>query len=216
MNTVVFASIAFVATTASSAFAGLVNPLIAPWAGSGAAQFAQWDSFTSAFGGANLPDTAGSRPFSLMNFSPDAFITGAGNIYGPSSPLAIMIMGGTSAGQTPSQVVMNVATLGNPIPPTGVRLSLFDNMGNSISLAPASTEVRSDAPVPPQGSARTVAYTWNTASMPFAATGFRIDINGAPSNMSLDAVRLDLNFVPAPGAFAIMAVAAMGSRRRRA
>lgn len=216
MNISVFASIAFAATTSASALAGLVNPLIAPWAASSPAQYAQWDSFTSAFGGANLPDTAGSRPFSLMNFSPDAFISGAGNIYGPSSPLTVMIMGGTSAGQTPLQVIMNVATLGNAIPAGGVRLSLFDNMGNSLSLSPAAVEIRSDVPTPPQGSARTAAYTWNTASMPFAATGFRIEIIGAANNMSLDAVRLDLNFVPAPGTLAIVAVAAMGSRRRRA
>jgi hypothetical protein len=216
MNISVFASIAVAATTSASALAGLVNPLVAPWVGSPSAQYAQWDSFTSAFGGVNMPDTSGSRPFSLMNFSPDAFISGAGNIYGPSSPLTIMIMGGTSAGQTPIQVILNIATLGNAIPQGGVRLSLFDNLGNALSLNPVAVEVRSDVPTPPQGSARTVAYTWNTASMPFAATGFRIDINGAPSNMSLDAVRLDLNFVPAPGAFAIMAVAAMGSRRRRA
>jgi hypothetical protein len=211
-----YASCIVAAFAVSSADAGLVNPLIAPWAGSPSARFAQWDSFSSAFGGANNPDATGSSPFLLMNFSPDAFISGSGNIYGPNSPLSIMIMGGTASGQTPLQVVLNIATLGNPVPPGGVRLSLFDNLGNALSLAPATVEVRSDVPTPPSGAARTVAYTWNTASMPFAVTGFRVDISGAPSNMSLDAARLDLNYVPAPGAMALLGIAAATVRRRRA
>ncbi len=218
MKTSVFTAVAVVASAAACApsLAGLVNPLIAPWAGGANAQFAQWDSFTSANGGANAPDSAGSSPFSLMNFSSDAFIAGSGNIYGPASPLFVMIMGGTRGGQTPLQIVMNVATAGTFIPPGGVRLSLFDNLGNSMSLSPAATEVRAESPTPPQGAARTTAYTWNTASMPFMATGFRIEITGGPGNMALDAVRLDMNFVPAPGAIALVGIAAFAGRRRRA
>ena len=199
----------------ASAQGGLVNPLIPSWAGSVNSQVAAWESFTQAAGGANLPDQAGSAPFSLMNFSPDAFIAGSGNIYGPSSPLFVMIMGSTRGGQTPLQVIMNVATAGNAIPPGNVRLWLFDNVGNSMSLNPGAVEMRSDVPTPPQGTARTMAYTWNTAMMPFNVTGFRVEINGAANNMALDAVRLDLNYVPTPGAFALLGVATFRTRRRR-
>ena len=135
----------------SSAQAGLVNPLIQPWAGGANSQFAQWDSFTSAFGGLNLPDAPGSAAFSLMNFSPDAIITGSGNIYGSNSPLYVMVMGSSLSGQTPLQVVANIATAGNFIPAGGVRLVLFNNLGNSVTINPATTEVRSESPTPPAG-----------------------------------------------------------------
>lgn len=199
----------------SSADAGLVNPLVPTWAGGAFSQFAQWDSFTSAFGGLNLPDTAGSAAFSLMNFSPDAFITGSGNLYGPNTPLYVMVMGSALAGQTPFQVVANIATAGNFIPAGGVQLVFFNNLGNSITINPTATEVRSESPTPPAGAARTTAFVFDTTAVTFAATGFRLQVNGAPSNMALDALRLDLGYVPAPGAFALLGLAAFASRRRR-
>ena len=200
----------------ASAQGGLVNPLIPAWAGSINSQVAAWESFTQASGGANLPDQAGSSPFSLMNFAPGSFITGTGNIYSINAPLYVMIMGGTLGNaNSPVQVVMNVATAGTLISPGSVRLSLFDNAGNSLSLAPALSEIRADAPAQPQGSIRTVAYTWNTAFVPFAATGFRVEFAAAAGSMSLDAVRLDLNYVPAPGAIALIGLAALTARRRR-
>jgi hypothetical protein len=110
---------------------------------------------------------------------------------------------------------MNVATAGTLISPGSVRLSLFDNAGNSLSLAPALSEIRADAPAQPQGSIRTMAYTWNTSFVPFAATGFRVEFTAAAGSMSLDAVRLDLNYVPAPGAIALIGLAALTARRRR-
>ena len=211
---------AFVAV--ASAQGGLVNPLIPAWAGSINSQVAAWESFTQANGGANLPDQAGSSPFSLMNFAPGSFITATGNIYNINSPLYVMIMGGTlanaanpSLGNSPLQVVMNLATAGTLVSPGSVRLSLFDNAGNSMTLAPALTEIRSDAPAQPQGSIRTTAYTWNTSFVPFAATGFRVEFAASAGSMSLDAVRLDLNYVPAPGALALVGLAAVTARRRR-
>jgi hypothetical protein len=200
----------------SSAQAGLVNPLIQPWAGGPNSQFAQWDSFTSAFGGLNLPDAPGSAAFSLMNFSPDAIITGSGNIYGSNSPLYVMVMGSSLAGQTPLQVVANIATAGNFIPDGGVRLVFFNNLGNSVTINPATTEVRSESPTPPAGAARTTAFVFDTTGVSFVSTGFRLEMNGAPTNMAIDAIRLDLGYVPGPGALALLAVAGLGVRRRRA
>ena len=212
----VIASCAVSVLAVSSAQAGLVNPLIQPWAGGPNSQFAQWDSFTSAYGGLNLPDTPGSAAFSLMNFSPDAFVTGSGNIYGPGSPLYVMAMGSALAGQTPYQVVANIATAGTFIPDGGVRLVFFNNLGSSITINPAVKEIRSESPTPPAGASRTTAFVFDTTAVTFASTGFRLEINGAPANMALDAVRLDLGYVPGPGALALMGIAALGIRRRRA
>ena len=100
---------AFVAV--ASAQGGLVNPLIPAWAGSINSQVAAWESFTQASGGANLPDQAGSSPFSLMNFAPGATIDASGNLVGSGSPLYVMVTGGTRGNQqSPINVVMNVAT----------------------------------------------------------------------------------------------------------
>jgi hypothetical protein len=118
---------AFVAV--ASAQAGLVNPLIPAWAGSANTQSAQWESFTQASGGPNLPDSAGSSPFSLFNFAPGAFVTGSGNLYSINTALSIMIMGGTAGNAaTPTQVVMNVSTAGSLLNSAGARLWLFDNL----------------------------------------------------------------------------------------
>ena len=210
------ASIVAASLVAGSAQAGLVNPLIPSWSGGPNTQFAQWDSFTQASGGANIPDTAGSSPFSLMNFAPGAFVTGSGNIYSINTALYLMITGGTLGNVgSPTQVVMNVATAGSVLNTSGVRLSLFDNAGNSIQFAPSSSELRADAPAQPQGAIQTWAFTWNTAFVPFQATGFRVEFGASAPSMSLDAVRLDMQYAPAPGALALLAISAFTATRRR-
>lgn len=206
------------ACVAVSASAGFVNPLIPGWAGGAQTQYAAWESFSQASGGANLPDQSGSAAYSLMNFAPGAVITSTGNLYGAGSALYIMMMGGTQGNAaSPTQLVLNVSTAGTVMAPGSVKLSLFDNAGNFFQVAPSTSELRYDAPSPPQGSAQNWAFSWNLASPGFNATGWRIEFLASGANMSLDAVRLDMNFapVPAPGAFALLAGAAMLSGRRR-
>ncbi len=212
----IYVSMLAVAAVSVSAHAGLVNPLIPSWSGGANTQRAQWDSFTQPSGGANVPDLAGSSPFSLFNFGPGAFVTGGGNIYSQTGVLSIMLMGGTpNNASTPAQVVMNVATAGSTLNLASVRLSLFDNIGNAISIAPALSELRADSPTPPQGAAQTWAFTWNTAGIPLTASGFRVEFAASAPSMSLDAVRLDMQYVPAPGAFALLAISGMTAFRRR-
>jgi len=212
----IYASMLAVAAVSASAHAGLVNPLIPGWSGGANTQRAQWDSFTQPSGGANLPDFAGSSPFTLMNFGPGAFITGSGNMYSQTGVLSIMVIGGTlNNAATPTQVVMNVATAGSTLNLASVRLSLFDNSGSSMSIAPALSELRADSPTPPQGSAQTWAFTWNTAGIPLTATGFRVEFSAGAPSMSLDAVRLDMQYAPTPGAFALLAISGLTASRRR-
>ena len=212
----IYASMLAVAAVSASAHAGLVNPLIPGWSGGANTQRAQWDSFTQPSGGANLPDFAGSSPFTLMNFGPGAFITGSGNMYSQTGVLSIMVIGGTlNNAATPTQVVMNVATAGSTLNLASVRLSLFDNSGNSMSIAPALSELRADSPTPPQGAAQTWAFTWNTAGVPLTATGFRVEFSAGAPSMSLDAVRLDMQYAPTPGAVALLAISGLTAFRRR-
>jgi hypothetical protein len=52
-------------------------------------------------------------------------------------------------------------------------------------------------------------------SLPFQATGFRVEFGASAPSMSLDAVRLDMQYVPGPGAVALLAVSALTLSRRR-
>ena len=151
-----------------------------------------------------------------MNFAPGAFVTGTGNLYSINSALYLMIMGGTLGNAaSPTQVVMNVATAGSLLNTAGIRLSLFDNVGNSMQLAPSVSQLRADAPAQPQGAIQTWAFTWNTTFVPFQASGFRVEFGASAPSMSLDAVRLDMQYAPAPGALALLAISAFTAGRRR-
>ena len=220
MKTCRFAAALAGAAVATIAEAGVVNPLVPAWRGTANTMFMGWETFTAAYAGANAADMAGSSNLAnLFNFGPGAVLTSAPmptGIYNATGPLSIMIMGGvTSAPRNPTEVVMNLASAGTGISNASVALTLFDNAGNSMTLAPALAEIRYDAPAQPQGSIRTTAYTWNTSFVPFAATGFRVEFAASAGSMSLDAVRLDLNYVPAPGALALVGLAAVTARRRR-
>lgn len=204
-----------VVVSASVAEAGLVNPLIPAWAGQSFTQTATWNVFTQASGGANLPDGVGSSPFSLMNFAPGATINANGDIVGASAPLYVMVTGGTRGNQqSPINVVMNVATEGSVLAYSSTRLTLFDAAGTSVSLAPTSNEIRYSAPAG-TGVAQTVAFVWSLPSPSIAASGFRVEFLAASAGMTLDAVRLDLQYVPGPGALAALALAGRAGRRRR-
>lgn len=213
------AALAVIATSAcltSAASAGFVNALVPAWAQGPNTQYGEWESFTNAVGGANLPDQLGSGAFSLMNFAPGAFITGTGNIYGAGSPLYIMVTGGTlGLNQTPLEVVFNVSTAGLTINPASVRLTLFDNSGGFASFAPTTSELRFDAPAVPLGSLQNLAYVWSNLNPGFAATGWRIEFAASGANMSLDAARVDLLYVPGPGALALVGLAGLAAGRRR-
>lgn len=206
--------VAFVAT-ASVAEAGLVNPLIPAWAGQPFTQTATWNVFTQATGGANLPDGVGSSPFSLMNFAPGATINASGDIVGASAPLYVMATGGTRGNQqSPINVVMNVATEGSVLAYSATRLTLFDAAGTSVSVAPTSYEIRYSAPAG-LGVAQTVAFVWSLPAPTLAASGFRVEFLASSAGMTLDAVRLDLQYVPGPGPLAAVALAGLAGRRRR-
>ena len=209
------AAVSCVVVSASVAEAGLVNPLIPAWAGQSFTQTATWNVFTQASGGANLPDGVGSSPFSLMNFAPGATINANGDIVGASAPLYVMATGGTRGNQqSPISVVMNVATEGSVLAYSSTRLTLFDAAGTSVSLAPTSHEIRYSAPSG-TGVAQTVAFVWSLPSPSIAASGFRVEFLASSAGMTLDAVRLDLQYVPGPGPLAVVALAGRAARRRR-
>jgi hypothetical protein len=209
---------AFLAASAvaSGAFGGFVNPLVPVWRGGPGTQFSGWESYTAAFGAANAPDMADSSPLgSLFNFAPGSFITGSGNIYAPSSPLSIMALGGIGAPANPMDVVVNVAAAGTEINQASMFLTLADNAGNSVRLAPSATEVRSSVPFGLGGSVQTIAFSWSVAPLAFNAVRWQFDFSSLGPNTSLDAVSLDMRLVPGPGALSVLAVLLPGASRGR-
>jgi hypothetical protein len=98
-----------------------------------------------------------------------------------------------------------------------MRLTMFDALGAEQEFSPTVTEVRSDVPFPMGGSVQTVAFTWDLSGLEaFNAAGFRVDFRASAPNMSLDAFRMDLRYVPGPGTAFLGALAALvGLRGRR-
>lgn len=196
--------------------ADFVNPLVPAWRGSAQSDFYGWESFTSSFGGPNLPNYTGTESgAALFNFGPGAILTGTGNLYAASGPLFISVYGGLSADA--QEVILNLATMGTLLNFSSVRLVLADNSGNSVSLGADSAELRSDAPAPGgQGQIQTNAFSWDLSDLTIDATHFTLEFSSASVNMSLDTVSMDVRYVPAPGAFALVALAGVtGWRARR-
>jgi len=209
-----------VATAASSALAGVVNPLVPSWRGSTNTMYMGWDNFTAAYAGANAADMAGSSNLaSLFNFGPGAVLTSSPmptGIYNATGPLSVMIMGGvSSAPRNPTEVVMNLASAGTGISNASVALTLFDNGGNSKRVTPTSTSTRSSAPDGFGGTAVTTAFSWTVDPLVWNCTRWQIDFSSTAPHAILDAVTLDFKLVPTPGALAVLAAFAGGTPRGR-
>jgi len=205
---------------AAAASAGVVNPFVPTWRGQANTMFMGWETFTSAYAGANAADMAGSSNLAnLFNFGPGAILTNVPlptGIYNPTGPLSIMIMGGvTSAPRNPTDVVMNVASAGTGIVNSTVALTLFDNAGNSKRLAPTTTLLRNSVPDGVGGTAVTTAFTWSIDPIAWNCTRWQIDFSSAAPHAILDAVTLDLKLVPTPGALAVLAAFVGGTPRGR-
>ena len=210
------AGIAISSFVAASASADFINPQVPPWRGAADADFYAWESFTSAFGGPNLTNYAGTESgAALFNFGPGALITGTGNLYGASNPLSISIYGGLTA--QVNEVILNIASIGTIINMNSVRLTISDNTGNSLSVNPGFMELRSDSAAPGgQGQIQTRAFRWIIQGMPFAATRFELGFASQTNNLSLDTVSADIHYVPVPGVFAMLALSGLvGVRPRR-
>ena len=205
---------------AVAASAGVVNPLVPTWRGQSNTMFMGWETFTSAYAGANAADMAGSSTLAnLFNFGPGAILTNAPlptGIYNPTGPLSIMIMGGvTNAPRNPMEVVMNVASAGTGIVNSTVALTLFDNSGNSRRMTATSTLVRNSVPDGMSGTAITTAFSWTIDPLTWNCTRWQIDFSSSSPHALLDAVTLDFKLVPTPGALTVLAAFVGGTTRGR-
>ena len=200
-----------VAAATSLASADLVNPLIPSWAGDATASTYEWNSFTEAYQAPNFADTPFSPDVMLFNFTPGAIIAGSGNIYNPGGGLNIHMYGSSSF----ERAVLNIATSGTELNYEDTYLFVSSaNEAETASIYATAIE-RSRVEVPGLGYNVTVAYEFDTSDVSFEIADWGFFYNGSNPHLSLDAVRLDLNTIPAPGALLALGFAPMMRRRRK-
>ncbi len=197
------------------ALADFTNPLIPEFRGTPASDFFAWESFSSAFGGANTPNYAGTDAgAALFNFTQGASITDGGNLAGGASPLSVMAIGGLTG--RIDYAVLNLSTFGSSVHLDTVRLTIADNAGHSSTAGFNWTQLRSNISIPGGGQAQTRAFKWAIPSgVEFNPTRFTIEFSSQGANMTLDAASIDFHYVPAPGALALIGFAGLGGSRRR-
>lgn len=168
--------------------------LIAPgFRGSGNSTYQEWNTFTSALGGINVPDVASSNPnglASLVQSIPGAFVTSGGNVYSPGSQVSFNIEVpdyglGASFLTTAILQIRTQGTLPN------VSGAMFNG------LLPDSTEMLSETPLGGFGGfLRDWRIQWNGVSGNAGLNS--IVFSSVETSMSLDRIAVDTITSPVP------------------
>ena len=190
---------------AGTASADLVNPDVPAWRGQPGTMFSQWDSFSSAVNAPNFPEAGGG--FQLFNFGEGAVVASSGNIYNPAGGLNIHVYSlGPVVGE---EAVLNISWGGTMLDTTDVQAFFGGEYIDAYSV-----EQRASTPSPFGGTTDTWAFKFDLSGISGASDLAFFFGNDGPHG-SLDAVSLDLNMVPAPGALALLGMAGVAARRRR-
>ena len=167
--------------------------------------FSQWDSFSSAVNAPNFPEAGGG--FQLFNFGEGAVVASSGNIYNPAGGLNIHVYSlGPVVGE---EAVLNISWGGTMLDTTDVQAFFGGEYIDAYSV-----EQRASSSSPFGGTTDTWAFKFDLSGIQGASDLAFFFGNDGPHG-SLDAVSLDLNMVPAPGALALLGMAGVASRRRR-
>ncbi|MEE2973162.1 MAG: hypothetical protein VX672_08550 [Planctomycetota bacterium] len=210
-----FAALAVSLSFVAGSQADLVNPLVPEWRGDAGTSYYQWDSFTQAFGAPNFPDNPGPPGAGLYNFQSGAVIADSGNMYGANGLNIHIYPMSEDAAPAPVSAVLNISTIGTTLSLDTVQGYLGPPMAGGQYFDYSSSEVRYSEAMGPMGVMQTVSFTFDFSSWSGGDTTFGFFFKGEMDHISLDAVSLDINYVPAPGALALIGLAGLGSRRRR-
>ena len=201
---------------ASSAMGDLVNPLAPDWRGDADTAYYQWDSFSQAFGAPNFPSVPPGPPsVGLYNFESGASIASSGNLYGANGLNIHIYPLSEEPAAPPMMAVLNISTMGTTLSLDTVQGYLGAPMSGGEYFDAVSSEVRFEESMGEMGVMQTMAFTFDLSEWAGGDTTFGFFFKGEMPHISLDAVSLDLNYVPAPGAAALLLVAGLGTRRRR-
>lgn len=206
---------------ASPAVADFIVEDVPSWRGDANASFYEWQSFTSASAatGPNFPTSEAfpSGNAMLFNFSDGAMISGDGNIYGFGGALNIHAY--MYASSDVQQVVANISMHGTELLYNQVMLVWTDGIdgGEEGFLMGDVTfnyweEVDFGGGI---GAIANVSYAFDMSSIAADVRDVGVLFQTSGAHSSLDAMTIDMLTVPAPGVLALLAVAGIGSRRRR-
>ena len=201
---------------AGTAAADLVNPLVPEWRGDAGTSYYQWDSFTQPFGGPNFPSVPPGPPaVGLYNFQSGAVVADSGNLYGANGLNIHIYPMSEDAAPAPVSAVLNISTIGTTLSLDTVQGYLGPPMAGGQYFDYSSSEVRFEQSMGEMGVMQTMSFTFDFSAWSGGDTTFGFFFKGEMPHISLDAVSLDINYVPAPGALALIGLAGLGSRRRR-
>lgn len=206
---------------ASTAMAGFVNEAVPTWRGDAGAVYYNWEDFTAADGYVDGPNFPTNEAFPsgnamLFNFGEGAIISGDNNLYGFGGPLNIHTYAYTDADT--DQVVINLSLAGSEMLYDAVGLFWVGADGDEGYMPGASYSMNyyEEADFGGfTGAYVNVSYAFDLSSAGADIREIGIMFSGSAAHMSLDAVSLDILTVPAPGGLAVLALAALGRRRRR-
>ena len=206
-------AIATVLSITAASTAALDNPDIPTWRGDANTAFAQWDSFTSANGNANVAEQG--EGWNLYNFGSGAVISSSGNIYASGGELNIHVYPAVMPLFAVQQAVVNISFAGNPIDTDNVRALLVDQESGSFVNSSTAELVGggTGGPFAPV----TWAFTFDLSALGQGFQGLSFFFGSELTNSSLDAISIDVlgSAIPGPGALALLGVAGIGARRRR-
>jgi hypothetical protein len=198
-------------------------------AGAGNSVAYHWNNFAlgGTYPGPFTPDQAlfgpGLPAATLTETTGTAFLTGGGNIYAPSTAIAVsatipnyaLSTGPGGAHQT--TVFLQTRTLGSEIDYAGLTLSWTQGAG-LMSMTPASANYFQELERAPLGGfgGFSVTRIWGF-DVPFNPGEFVVTFAGAASSVSLDQFRVDTftTPVPEPSALVLLGAAAAVAWRRR-
>ncbi|MCH2142916.1 MAG: hypothetical protein MK077_07980 [Phycisphaerales bacterium] len=213
-------------TTVAVAFAGTASAGtwyaedVPDWRGTDGADYYHWDDFTAANGYVDGPNMPNNEMFPsgnamLFNFAEGAIIAGSGNLYAMGGSLNIHTYAYTDADAL--AVTLNLATVGTLIDYTSMMLVWTDGTeeGDSGMLF-GSESVNFSQEIPNMGDSVNVSWNWDLSGIGADIRSIGLMYESEGSHISLDMASLDiLTAVPAPGALALLGLAALSSRRRR-
>ncbi|MBI5433669.1 MAG: hypothetical protein HZA52_12635 [Planctomycetes bacterium] len=178
--------------------AGFTAPYTPPWRGAPNTEFAGWESFTSAVGGANLPDVAGSTTddASLVQLDPAVFLTG-GNLYSFSTAIDCRLS--NTAPLDARRVALQTSTKGNELDYATVSLVYVDALGVEHTL-PWDNHLEL-ARIAGVGFEVESLFEWDLGPVADTIGQFELRFHGAQPSVSLDALLLDVEHAPAPSTY---------------
>jgi hypothetical protein len=180
-----------VASSAAASFTVNYSP---PFHGAPCTQYAGWESFTQANGGANAPDdpTTTALNAAVFQLAPGGIVTSAGNLDDDTVPPIYRVTDTVPADL--QQVVLQVSINLNPMNWSSFTLSYTDAGGTLHTLAPTSSVYL----VHLMGHDERV-ITWDVSSITDTILGYTIDFAANNTFTTLDAVKLDELYACQPG-----------------